>query len=61
MEITTASILALMEGGAFLVNAALRAQKGEMTQTEVDAILAHVGQEASELRTAIDAALTKQA
>tara|TARA_R110002095_G_scaffold86302_4_gene75128 strand:+ start:457 stop:642 length:186 start_codon:yes stop_codon:yes gene_type:complete len=60
MEITTASILALLEGGAFLVNAALRAQKGELSQSDVDAILKHVGEEAGDLRRVIDAALEKQ-
>ncbi|MDF2368923.1 hypothetical protein [Sneathiella sp.] len=59
MEITSASILALIEGGAFLVNAALRAQKGELDQSQVDAILSHVGEEASDLRRVIDAALAK--
>lgn len=59
MEITTASVLALLEGGAFLVNAALRAQKGELSQSDVDAILNHVGEEASDLRRVIDAALEK--
>ena len=60
MEITSASILALIEGGAFLVNTALRAQKGELTQADVDAILKHVGEEASDLRRVIDAALQKK-
>ncbi len=59
MEITSASIIALIEGGAFLVNAALRAQKGELSQSDVDAILNHVGAEASDLRRVIDAALAK--
>ncbi|MZR30880.1 hypothetical protein [Sneathiella litorea] len=59
MDITSASIIALIEGGAFLVNTALRAQKGELSQSDVDAILAHVGEEASDLRRVIDAALAK--
>ena len=59
MTITSASILALLEGGAFLVNAALRAQKGELSQADVDAILNHVGEEATDLRRVIDAALEK--
>jgi len=59
MEITSASLIALIEGGAFLVNTALRAQKGELSQAEIDAILNHVGEEASDLRRVIDAALTK--
>ncbi|WP_288900673.1 hypothetical protein [uncultured Sneathiella sp.] len=59
MDITSASIIALIEGGAFLVNTALRAQKGELSQADVDAILAHVGEEASALRRVIDAALAK--
>ncbi len=59
MTITSASILALLEGGAFLVNAALRAQKGELSQADVDAILNHVGEEATALRRVIDAALEK--
>ncbi|WP_340149967.1 hypothetical protein [uncultured Sneathiella sp.] len=59
MTITSASILALLEGGAFLVNAALRAQKGELSQADVDTILNHVGEEATDLRRVIDAALEK--
>ncbi|MBO0334595.1 hypothetical protein J0X12_13280 [Sneathiella sp. CAU 1612] len=60
MDITSASIIALIEGGAFLVNTALRAQKGELSQSDVDAILAHVGVEASDLRRVIDAALEEK-
>jgi hypothetical protein len=59
MDITSASIIALIEGGAFLVNTALRAQKGELSQSDVDAILRHVGEEASALRRVIDGALAK--
>ncbi|MCF8467396.1 MAG: hypothetical protein K9G33_08360 [Sneathiella sp.] len=60
MEITTASLLALLEGGAWLVNAALRAQKGELSQAEVDSILDHIRQEGGDLRAAIDRALAKE-
>ncbi len=59
MEITSATIVALIEGGAFLVNTALRAQRGEISEAEAAAILAHVGEEAGELRRVIDAALEK--
>lgn len=59
MDITSASIIALIEGGAFLVNTAIRAQKGELSQADVDAILRHVGEEASALRRVIDGALAK--
>ena len=61
MEITTASLLALLEGGSYLINAALRAQKGELSQTEVDAILDHIRNEGSDLRAVIDRALATEA
>lgn len=60
MEITSATLIALIEGGAFLVNTALRAQRGEISEAEAAAILKHVGEEARTLRAAIDAALQKQ-
>tara|TARA_R100000005_G_scaffold90372_2_gene61642 strand:- start:476 stop:682 length:207 start_codon:yes stop_codon:yes gene_type:complete len=60
MEVTSATIVALLEGGAFLIGAALRAQKGALSAAEAEAILTHLGQEGASLRAAIDAALAAQ-
>lgn len=59
MEVTSATVIALIEGGAFLINAALRAEKGHLTPAEAEAILSRLGEEGSRLRAAIDAALAQ--
>lgn len=61
MEVTSATIVALLESGAFLINAAIRAKKGALSAAEAEAILARLGAEGERLRAAIDAALEAEA